>query len=632
MSIATIERPAELRVSAEPGAGAARRSRHRLGLGALSVAGMALGAAGVVVAHRMAQSSNGQGHFAVFWVSYGMALAASLALALRARSTATRIGALVSFGSFTFVPKLVMTFDGPRYFDEYGHWRHVNDMVERVALFVPTPYQPIQDSYPGLEAFTAAVHWLTRLPTWHAGQLVVVAAHCGALVAVWWMARLVDLPHRAAVVAAFIYALNPNFLFFDTQYSYESLGLPLAFIAVALALASRRAVTARQARWSAAGAVVVGSATVVTHHSSMVVMTGLLVIVAAVVPPQSFRRSDPSARWAPWIAAASTLAVAAVWLLTVARPTYGYIEPHVRAWLGDAVNLLQGEGTRRLAGGEMETRRELFGGNDVPFYELVSAFLAPLLVIAALGSAVWEYRRDRVDAAARFRLLAPFYCLAVLYGLSLPLTLVATGSETAHRAWGFAYLGVAVVVASAVRQWDAVTARLPGWRTIAVASVALFIVAVGNTAAGSNVLYRFAGPEEFGTDTRSRTAEVDELVAWMDANLPDGSKVITDRFTGLAVTGYSDLQVPRPQDYLVWRIYREGGNPTPRLREYLRDAGFRYFVLDDRIGRLEPKQRLFQSYIGPESVSRSALETVGTTPFLRVVHRTATYSVLRIVP
>jgi hypothetical protein len=317
--------------------------------------------------------------------------------------------------------------------------------------------------------------------------------------------------------------------------------------------------------------------------------------------------------------------------LTVGRPTYGYLEPHVRSWLTDIANLLHGKRTRTFENGAtIDTRRRLFADSDLPPYEIVFAFLAPLISLAAIGASILDYRRNRTEGRERLRLLAPFYALSVLYLVSLPLALTATGGESAHRAWGYGFVGVAIVAAAAVGQWDELAARFPGRRLVVGGAAVLLVLAMGNTAAGANVYYRFPGPPTFGTDTRSRTPELDDLAAWMTANLPTGSRVVTDRFTGLAVIGYTDLRVPTPQDYLVYRLYQEGGTPDPRLRAYLRDNGFRYFVLDRRIGRLQPKQRLFQGYVGPRSVAPAALRSVGTTPFLRVVHRTDTYLVLRI--
>jgi len=179
-------------------------------------------------------------------------------------------------------------------------------------------------------------------------------------------------------------------------------------------------------------------------------------------------------------------------------------------------------------------------------------------------------------------------------------------------------------------QWDRVAARVPGRRLLVASCAVLVVVAIGNVAAGENVYYRFPGPAVFGSDTRSRTPELDDLATWLRSHVPTGAKVVTDRFTGEAVIGYTRLVVPAPDDYLVYRLYLEGGKPDPRLRAYVRTHDFKYFVLDRRIGHEQPIQKLFPGYVGPVSVSPDALRAVGTTPFLRSIHRTTTYDVLEI--
>jgi hypothetical protein len=584
--------------------------------------GLLAAAAGLVVAYRAAKTSTGHGHFAVFWLSYALGLASALTLALRSRSSRGRALALLSLGALTFLPKLLMTPGGPRYFDEYGHVRHALDIVRTGDVFVSTPYLPIQRYYPGLELLTALVHGVTRLSVWHAGQVVVFVAHAGVLLVVWRIARLLDLSNRASVIAAVVYSLNSSYAFFDTQYSYESLGLPLCFLTIAFVLASRRAYTARGAWGLAGGAVAAGAACVVTHHVSTAVLLGVVVLVAAFVPARRLASDQRAARVAPWVATTVTAAFALVWIAAVARPTYGYIEPHVRSGLEDSVNWLRGQSKRTFDnGGEVATRRTLFAGSDLPFYEIVCAFLAPVL---AVGAAVVAFLRRR------HRMLVPFYALVGLYLVSMPLVLTTTGSETAHRAWAFGYLGIALVIAAADDLWDELVARFPFRKLVVGGVAALLVVAVGNVAAGENVYYRFPGPLTFATDTRSRGDELDRLTAWLDENLPAGTRVVTDRFTGEAVIAGTQLTVPAPEDYLVYRLYREGGELTPRVREYLRARQFRYFILDRRIGFEQPVQRLFPGYLGPRSVSSARLGAAARSDSFSVVHRTPTYLVLRI--
>jgi hypothetical protein len=587
-----------------------------------AIVGLLVSAGGLVVAYRLAKTSTGHGHFAVFWLAYLAGLASVLVLAVRARSSRGRVVALLALAALAFLPKLLMTPGGPRYYDEYGHFRHALDIARFGDVFVSTPYLPIQRYYPGLELLTGFVHLITRLPMWHAGQVVVFVAHAGVLLVVWRIARLLDLSNRASVVAAVVYSLNSSYMFFDTQYSYESLGLPLCFLTIALLIGSRRAYTAKGAWGLAAGAVASGAACVVTHHVSTAVLLGAAVLVAAFVPARRLAADERAVRLAPWVATGAACAMAVLWFAVVARPTYSYVEPHVRRGLEDSVNWLRGRSTRTFGnGGEVATRRTLFAGSDLPFYEIACAFIAPVL---AVGACVVAFLRRRE------RMFVPFYALVGLYLASMPLVLTTTGSETAHRAWGYGYLGIALVIASADDLWDELVARFPFRKVVTAAAGALLVVAVGNVAAGSNVYYRFPGPLTFATDTRSRGDELDQLASWLDENLPAGTRVVTDRFTGEAVIASTRLRVPAPEDYLVYRLYQEGGEITPRVREYLRTEAFRYFILDRRIGFQQPVQRLFPGYTGPRSVSSARMGAAPRSDSFTVVHRTPTYLVLRI--
>ena len=138
-----------------------------------------------------------------------------------------------------------MSVSGPVYFDEYGHWRLANDIAATGSLSPENTFLPIIRYYPGLETLTAGLHAVTGLPTWHAGQVVILLSHCLSLVVVYQLARAVALPRAACFAAAMVFSLNPSFLYFDTQFSYESLGMTLAFTTLLCALRARRAFSMR---------------------------------------------------------------------------------------------------------------------------------------------------------------------------------------------------------------------------------------------------------------------------------------------------------------------------------------------------------------------------------------------------
>ncbi len=74
---------------------------------------------------------------------------------------------------------------------------------------------------------------------------------------------------RAGAVATVVYACNPQLLFFNSQFSYQSLALPLAVLTVYLFLTRSRGT-----RWSLALPLLALTAVSSTHH----VTAGLLLV------------------------------------------------------------------------------------------------------------------------------------------------------------------------------------------------------------------------------------------------------------------------------------------------------------------------------------------------------------------
>lgn len=619
-----LVRPPALPVRPLPAA-ALSAFRARLAWCAVA-AGVLLAVVGLGLSDELARRG-GRPPFEVFWAAYALELVVVTVAGVRlARSCRATVVLLVVHGVVTFLPKLLMSLSGPAYFDEPGHWRHAQDVLRLGRLDVATPWLPITEDYPGLAVMTVVVSRTTGLDAWASGQLLVLLAHTGVLLAVLSAAQALGLGRRAAFLAALLFSLNPNYLFFDAQYGYESVALPLAVVAVVLAFRARTAGSAARACGLSAAAAAVGCLVVVTHHVSALVAVGTLVLVALAVPARPGRPAGAAARWAPWTAAVVVAGAGAVWVLAVADETFPYVAPHVGAGVRDALALL---GDR---GGSAQSRT-LFGGSAAPVYEKVAGFLVPPVVGLGVLASLLQLRRTRDLRRARAAL--PFLALAAVYFLSLPLALTVSGSESAHRAWGPGWVGLAVVLPLGLPVWRAAADRSPRLlRRPAplVGLLVLVLLAVGCTGAGSSVRYRFPGPAEFGADARATTPDLLALADWMDDNLPAGDRVVSDRFTSTAVIGRTRLSVPTPQESLVHRLYREGGYPTPRLRDFLRDRDFRWFVLDRRILSQQPVQKLFQGYAGPSSVSVPALRTVGTTPFLQRVHEQGPYVVLRVRP
>ncbi len=610
------------------------RRRGRIAIGSLSLlAAVAGGVTLIVVAYAMAKHSTTVAHFHVFWLGFALVLLPVAIAGGRAPGRWTAGVLLVGYGAITMLPKLLMSPNGPVFFDEFGHIRHANDIVASGHLNVASSYLPILRVYPGLEVLTAWLHNLTGASTWHVGQAIVLVAHCGVLLVVRWIARMAGLGDRAAFFAALVYSLNPSFMYFDTQYAYESLGLPLCFTAIALAFAITRTRSVRTGLFFVVAALAAVGACIVTHHVSAAVMVVMLELISLISPIAGRRAATPVARWGAATVAFLGVAGLALWVTFVAPTTLDYIDPHVRGGIRGVVEIFTGHSSTTSG----SARHQLFSGASVPAYEKVLAYVAPLLAGLAVLGALIQAVRDRRDSR-RIVMVTPFIALAGLYFVSLPLALTVDGGETAHRAWGYGYLGIAICAAYAAPFWTRLWVLRARWGWPVVGALALVAAGIGNVAAGENVSYRFPGPYQFGTDTRSQTPELHQLAAWIRANLPPDMKVVTDRFTGEIVTSETTLDVPNPDESRAYGLYREGDEASPSLRAFLAQHDFRYWILDTRIVSELPAGKFFEGYAGPNSVNQAALAGVGNSSFrspsgfLTAEYRSAHYVVLVIAP
>jgi hypothetical protein len=586
----------------------------------------------MVFTYRDAEHSTSQLHFTTFWLSMLAALAATLVAGVRLATTnRSRLGLLVAFGLFTYLPKFMMSINGPVYFDEFGQWRHVNDVLRTGNLMAQNTYQPILRYYPGLAALTDFVHEVTRLPTWHSGQLVVLASHCASLVVIFLLAQEVGLSGKGAFVAAALFGLNPSFMFFDTEFAYESVGITLALLAFFCALRARRAGSARSSwRWATLGACD-AACCIATHHVSTAVMLVMVAIVAAFVLPRSAAATKDrrAAALSTWVLFATAAASTAVWVGVIAQPTFAYLSPHLTLAFDQLRTLFGLGGSGSSPAGVLHVPFSGSGasspGTTEPVYERVAAYAAPVVALALVVPAALGLRKLGRERA---RTMSPFFILAGAYFVSLPFALTAAGGEAAHRSWSFTYIGLSVVGAFGIQQLAHMRAR---WRqrprllSATVGCVAIAALLVGNVAAGESVLYRFPGPYVFGSDTRSATPEIMSIARWANGHLPAGSKVLSDRASNEILTGYTDLLTATPSDVLCYWIYITGDDMWPALRQLIAKEGFGYFLLDTRIETQTPAISFFPGYVGLASISPKALAAMGNGPYTTLLYRTAHY-------
>ena len=218
----------------------------------------------------------------------------------------------------------------------------------RASLFQHTPLLPIGTFYPGLQSAAATIHWLTGLSPWDSALTLIAVVHCLLPVQVYYIARALPVPHRWAAAAGLVYAANPSFVYFDAQFSYESVAILLMLTIVRLyveALAAERSGgrTWRQSLAAALLIAVMSFGLVVTHHLTSLTGIALLLAGALFLKPMS-GLADRKGGWrrlfVRWMPVLTLAMCFGLWVVVVAPTTVSYLFPHVSSTASQLVALV----------------------------------------------------------------------------------------------------------------------------------------------------------------------------------------------------------------------------------------------------------------------------------------------------
>lgn len=580
---------------------------------ACEIAGMAA----LVRSYDIAQTTlSSSSEFAWFWLGMlllGLPLAGLIAR--RATPRTMRTASLLLYGLVSYAPKLLRNPASPAYHDEYAHWRATYEILSTGKLFQPNPIIQIIARYPGLHAATAALVHATGLAIWQAAILLLIVFHVALILGIAALAQSLGLDNRTAALAAILYSLNSSFLYFDTQYAYESMAVTLVvWTLVAYVRAIRSPAMQARTAWGVL-TVVLAAGTVITHHLStfsLIVIMGL-VSLALSVPWLARKEGWVRTAATAWSLTLVTALMAGAWFHFVAPATFQYLIPFVGQGLSQLLTAISGSGGTR----------QLFGASLSPWWEQKSAYIVTVL---ALGLAVGgllliraRIRDDRLPRGRRRAALSAFGLLGLVYFPSTVFILSTSGAEGARRSWAFTWIGLSMLASPAAvwlldwagrqsRQWSRITFRSGLFAGLAIALV-------GGTAAGLVASYRFPGPFLYGSDTRSVTPELLEASQWFSAHSGQGNNIVTDRYTGLIFASFGLQKTAYPSaGFPVYNLYLAGpGAPIEPafLISDLTLSNYTYLIVDARLAYELPELGIYFTTNDPVS----ARPKDGKSPF-----------------
>ena len=402
------------------------------------------GSAGVgaaLLVHVYHAATSAPPDYELFWVGMALIFVPAWLVALSRRWPGTvAVGAIVLTGLAAYFPAYLRAPNRPVFGDALAHYLSVVTTLRTGNPFAGNPVVPVAASYPGLHTLTAALVKLTGAPIWDVAVVLLALFHVATLLGVYSIAMALSRSPHAAAAAAVVYSVSPQFGFFDSQFAYESLAVPLLVWTLALVLhagGDRR----RRSRHLLTAAAGLGACCVITHHLTSYMLAAVLIVTGGV---QLLTNEHDAARRALGVGI-GVAAFAVVWVVVTGAPIISYLGYFPRTAF-DAIGPIfrQILGLRRHGiGGTLgaPATRSLFTGSTLPVYERYAAYGVQVIAFAATLVAAWRLRRRRSGPLVTLALLAATYFLL------LPLRLNLAGEQGANRVSTFQWIGIAVVVA-----------------------------------------------------------------------------------------------------------------------------------------------------------------------------------------
>lgn len=542
-------------------------------------------------------------------VVYGSAMWTLTVLHL---SRTARNAAVVALG---ITPTLMWRATNPLLFtgfDEQLHMRTLGDILSSHTLFQANPLLEVSPRYPGLEVLTTLVHQL-GIPAMASAFIVILICRLLLVTVLCDAVEQLTGSARAGGLAVGIYALSPQFVFFNAQFAYQTLAIPLALAAVSMIVRARRS---EHPLPLLAGASVCLFAVAVTHH-----VTSFLTAAFLVIWTIAERRH---ARL--WVAYGACAAIASTFIWAIVQ----------RQLLTDYFGPIIDDVGSQLRGGE---RRELFkdsagtAARSVDQYLLI--YYAGMLCVMVATLLLLAYRWWR---GGEHHLRWGPHFLAVVMAASIPVFLAARvvpkGGELFDRSNSFLFFPLSLLMAGyIVRLWwrddhphygSAEHRRMEIMRamTILLGAVAF----LGGYVLGSGPNWaRLPGPYMAAADTRSMDAETLAATKWARGALPAGSRIAADRVGSVLLAAQAGvwpvMKGPDGTDAPALYVAKNWGQAETDLAAAMQ---LRYLYVDRRLADEKPH---FGSYFfqgetgGGQQLTARQLTKFDRVPGIEVVYR-----------
>jgi hypothetical protein len=593
------------------------RPARTVGLGLFPLLCLTNSAAFVILAiANTASRSSHEAASALMWFSLlTIFVPTAVRLLSSSASRQERIGLVVLLGCSLYMVKVMHSPADFTFHDEFLHWKTANNIMDSGRLFTENSILPVSPLYPGLEIIAVALSSVTGLSMVDSGIISMGLARAAFMLALFLFYERIGGSARLGGIAALLYSANSNFIFFDSQFSYETLSLPIA-TAVLYAVASRDDGFEQSFFKKIALALPLILVVAITHHLTGYVLGSFLLLWSVL----SLMRKPSRWAWIP-LALYTAVVLGAVlgWNSLIGKTTSEYLLPVFIGGIKEALSVVFGGGGRQLF--------QNAAGGGSPVWERVAGIASVIGIISILPigilQVVWSPFRNRplarqlviipsttLQGWQRYRNNAAALALALMvlfHPIMQVFRLTSSGWEIANRSSEFLFWAIAFVLAIAVLRISAL--NVPKRLVVAGFAVWATILFVGGSISGWPPWARQPGPYLVSADSRSIEPEGVDAAKWAYDHLPRESRMTADRINTLLMSVYGHQRlITHLGDELYLASVFFSPHYGPSEIELIEEARAEYLVVDMRLTRDLPLVGVY--FEGGEPRASDSLQTM----------------------
>jgi hypothetical protein len=495
---------------------------------------------------------------------------------------------------------LLKVLTAPLYFflyDEFLHWRTENDIIKTHHLFTINSLLPVSPFYPGLEIITNAFCSLSGLDVFHSALILIGIARLMLALTLFAINEQLFRSARTASIATIFYMVNQHFLFFASQYAYESLALPLAltvflvmapyqslstqlnqlnaavnakiFLPASIAAtmeADRKEVRSDRYAITLLSFMILASVTV-SHHATDFFIIGLLMLWAGV--HRFLRLSGLFSSSLTWLGVGG-LAFAIGWI--------NYPGNTVVPYLSGFLSTIFAHAGKHFAGGaSVNSYAPMTWEKNLALY--TTYFLLAIMPFGWL--CIWQRYRSN--------------SLALMQGLvsmglhaSQVLRTSDNGIQLADRASATLFVSVGTIMAVFITQFWPVR-QLRWFHVCLIVGVMTILYMDGYISSGGSGYGSPPTPYVVGADSRSLEMQGIEAAKWSAIYLGSNNHIGTDRTNQLLMGTFGDQRIiDTIQDHIDVSPIFFSLPLDAESRELLQRGQIRYLVVDRRLSESLP--------------------------------------------